>query len=95
MERLPPFEHDVIGDVYDVVDGPQPRSVQTLLHPTGRLANCDAAHHNGYIAAAQVRVGDLHGGRWLRGVLAPGDLRRGRLQVGARDGSQFPCDAEH
>ena len=61
MERLAGLQHDVVGDVDDVINRPHPRGGQALLHPARRGAELHALDHRCDIPKAEVRVGDLHG----------------------------------
>jgi len=59
VQRLAPLEHDIIGNVDDVVDGPHPRQEQTTLHPLRGGANRHAGDEGCAIARTQVGIGDL------------------------------------
>ena len=60
VHGLAVFQHDVVGDVHDVVDGPHPGGPQPLPHPQGRGADLYVPHHPGGVPGAQVRGGGLH-----------------------------------
>ena len=66
MVRLAQLEHHVVRDVDQGVDRPHAQQGQALLHPLRRLADGDAAQHPHDEPSAQVRVGDLDGGRVAR-----------------------------
>ena len=59
VQRLAPFQHDVVGHVDDVVDGPHAGIGEPPLHPARRRADGDVLEQGRRIARRQVRVGDL------------------------------------
>ena len=50
------FQHDVVRDVYDVIDGTHTGGTQTLLHPVGRFLNTQILNNATHIARTQVIV---------------------------------------
>ena len=60
MHGLAVLQHDVVGDIHDVVDGPHAHGPQPLPHPLGGGADPHIAHHPGGIPGAEVRVRGLH-----------------------------------
>ncbi len=73
VERLPGLEHDVVGDVDDVIDGPHAHAAEPILHPERRRADGQAFDDGGGEATAKVRVGD--------GDFDPGGRRRRAFRV--------------
>ena len=61
MHGLAILQHDVVGDVHDVVDGTDAGGAQTVTHPAGRGLDADILGHGGRITGAQVGIADLHG----------------------------------
>ena len=59
VHRLAVLEHDVVGDVNDVVDRAHAGGVQALAHPDGRGFDLDVAHQTRSVARAQVGVAYL------------------------------------
>ena len=47
------LEHDVVGDVDEVVDGPHAGVADALAHPGGRRGDLHVSHHAGGVAAAE------------------------------------------
>ena len=54
VHRLTVFDHHIVRDVHDVVDGADARRAQALAHPLGAGRDPDIAHHAGRIPQAQV-----------------------------------------
>ena len=54
MHRLAVFDHHVVRDVHDVVDGADARRAQALAHPLGAGGDLHIAHHAGRIPQAQI-----------------------------------------
>ena len=76
MHGLAVLQHDIVGNVHDVVDGPHPHGPQTLPHPFGGGADLHVAYHPGGVPGAQLRVGGLYVQQLREDALpAPLDLR--------------------
>ena len=54
------FDHDVVGDIHDVVDGAKARAVQVLAQPQGRGRDAHVFDHARGVARAQVRSLHAH-----------------------------------
>ena len=54
VQRLAELQHDVVGHVHDVADGPHPGAAQALLHPERRRADLQPLDQRGGVARAQV-----------------------------------------
>ena len=59
VEGLTVFQHDIVGDVHDVVDGAQACLFECVLHPTWGLGDLGAVYERGGVAEAEVGVCDL------------------------------------
>ena len=60
MHRLAVLEHNIVGDINDVVDRANAAGVQTLAHPRRRRLDLDILDNAGGVARAQVGVLDGH-----------------------------------
>ena len=60
MHGLAVFQHDVVGDVHDVVDGTDAGVPQPLPQPGGGGLDFHVLHQPGGIPGAQVRVLNLN-----------------------------------
>ena len=60
MHGLAVFQHHIVGDVHNVVDGPHAVGAEPLPQPLGGGADLHIGHHPGGIAVAQRRGGHLH-----------------------------------
>ena len=100
VERVAEFEHHVVRDVDDVVDGALPGGAQPLLHPLRRGPDRHPLDDRGGVARAQVggvdgdRRGVGHVGVAL-GVVAVVRAHGLAGDGGARDGGGFAGDADH
>ena len=98
VQRAAAVEADVVGDVDQRIDRPQPDGFQPLLHPGGRGAVLDAAD----VAAGEARAGIARLGREIEldvdgaivVALDAGDLLL-RLQLAEAGGRQIAGDAAH
>ena len=54
MHRLAVFDHDVVGDINNVVDRTDTGAAQALAHPLGGRRDLDVAHHSRGVAQAQI-----------------------------------------
>ena len=61
MHRLAVLEHNIVGDINDVVDRTNAAGVQTLAHPRRSRLDLDILDNAGGVARAQVGVLDLDG----------------------------------
>ena len=59
VHRLAVLEHDVVGDINDIVDRADAAGVQTLAHPSRGRLDLDVLDNAGGVARAQVGVLDL------------------------------------
>ena len=85
------LQHDVVGDVHDVVDGTHAHGPQPLAHPQGGGADLYVAYHPGGVPGAQVRIGSLHVQQVAEGAgPAALHLRRMEGEGGAEGGGRLP-----
>ena len=61
MHGLAVFQHDVVGDVDQVVDGAHAAVAKALAHPPGAGPHPHVFHHGAAVAVAQVGVFHIHG----------------------------------
>jgi hypothetical protein len=61
VHRLAVLEHDEVGDVDKVVDRPHARGAEPFPHPPRRRGDLDIFDHAGDVAAAELRIPNLHG----------------------------------
>ena len=54
------FQHDVVGDVDNIVDRADACGAQAVTHPAGGGLDLNIFGHGGTVAGAQVRIPDLH-----------------------------------
>ena len=59
VQRLAPFEHDVVGHIDNVADRPHTRVSQPVLHPAWRRAYLHAFQQHGSVPRRQVRILNL------------------------------------
>ena len=60
VHGLAVFQHHVVGDVHDVVDGAHAGGAQPLPHPLGGGADLHVADHPGGVPGAQILGGGFH-----------------------------------
>ena len=60
MHGLTVFQHDVVGDVHDVIDGTHAVGAQAAAQPLGGGGDLYVGNHPGGVAVAQLRCGDVH-----------------------------------
>jgi len=59
VQRLPPLQHHVVGDVHNIGDGTHAGQGQAALQPIGRGADLHVPDQRSSVPPAQVGVGDL------------------------------------
>ena len=94
MQRLPPFQQDVIGGIHNVVDGPHPGQAQAILDPvrTGPYPHAfDEAHSK---ARVQIRFPNDHLGPALNGGSFHGQGQVRVLEGYVQQRGQFPGYAQ-
>ena len=95
MQGLARFEHDVIGDVHDVVDRALAGVLQTSLHPRRGRLDGDVLDQRSRVAGAQVRVGTGHGAVCGGGGKGAGGITGRPAAPGlAGEGGDFPRQAD-
>ena len=91
MHGLAVLQHDIVGDVHDVVDGTHAHAPQALPHPLGGRGDLDIAHHPGRVPGAEVRVGRLYIQQFCqRTRRAALDRRVVEAQGGVEGGGSLP-----
>ena len=60
MHGLAVLQHDVVGDINDVVDGADAVCSQAAAQPLGGGADLDVGDHTGGVTVAQILSGDLN-----------------------------------
>ena len=97
MHRLAVLEHNIVGDINDVVDRTNAAGVQTLAHPRRRRLDLDILDNAGGVARAQVGVLDLDGhilvdvvanALYFRGLDAERTVEGSRSLAGQTDHAQ-------
>ena len=79
VHGLAVFEHDVVGNVNDVVDRAHAAVAQTLAHPRRGRRDLDVAHHARGVARAERRIVDADADVVVDVLAAAGDV--GRVQA--------------
>ena len=98
VHGLAVLQHDVVGDVHDVVDGPHSHGAKPLPHPLGGGGDLHVAHHPGGVPGHQIGGGGLHVQQLgehavrpalhLRGVEGEGLVKGSRRLPGQADDGQ-------
>ena len=60
MHRLAIFQHNIVGNINDVIDGTHTVSAQTLTQPLGRRTDLHICNHTGRVAITQVGCFHFH-----------------------------------
>ena len=91
VHGLAVFQHDIVGDIDDVIDGADTAGTQALLQPAGRGRYLDIADDGRHIALAELGIfhPDLQQVVYIAaGALYHGGMQMQRQAVGC---SGFPC----
>ena len=94
VHRLAVFQHHVVGDVHDVVDGADAGVPQPLPHPGGGGLDLHVLHHPGSVPGAQLAVLDVDVHQFGDGIAAALYLRGVELQGPVKGGAGLPCKAD-
>ena len=94
VHGLAVLQHHVVGDVHDVVDGPDAGVAQPLAHPGGGGLDPDVLHEAGGVAGAEVGVLDVDVHGVCDGAAAAPDLGGVELQGLAEGGAGLPGKAD-
>ena len=95
VHGLAVFQHHVVGDVHDVVDGADAGVPQPLPHPGGGGLDLHVLHHPGSVPGAQLAVLDVDVHQLRNGAAAALYLRGVQLQGTAEGGAGFPGQADN
>ena len=91
MHGLAVFQHDIVGDVHDVVDGPDAGVPQPFPQPCGGGLDLYVLHHPGGVPGAEVAVLNVDVHQLGNGAAAALHLRGVQLQGTAKGGAGLPC----
>ena len=95
VHGLAVFQHHIVGDVHDVVDGADAGVPQPLPHPRGGGLDLHVLHHPGGVPGAQLAVLDVDVHQLGDGIAAALHLRGVQLQGTAKGGAGLPCKADN
>ncbi len=84
VERLPIFQHDIVGDIHHVADGAHAGPKQALLHPQGRRADGHILDHDARVAVAEGWLVDAHSHIGRSGIRCLAQEKRPAAGAGAR-----------
>jgi hypothetical protein len=60
MEGLAELQKDVVGHVHEIGDGPDPRRLETQLHPVRGGTPPHSLHHQPHVPGREAGMGDGH-----------------------------------
>ena len=95
VHGLAVFQHHIVGDVHDVVDGADAGVPQPFPHPRGRGLDLHVLHHPGSVPGAEVAVLNVDVHQLRNGTAAALHLRGVQLQGTAKGGAGLPCKADN
>ena len=82
VHRLTVFQHDIVCDVHDVVNGADAHRAKALAHPLGGGGNLHVAHHARRVARHEVRRRGFHAQKVFKLALrAAAHLRNMQAQL--------------
>ncbi|MPM48654.1 hypothetical protein SDC9_95380 [bioreactor metagenome] len=94
VHGLAVFQHDVVGDIHDVVDGADAGITQPFPHPGGGRLDFHVFHHPGGVPGTKIRILDLNVHQLRDAVAAALDLRGVELEGLAEGGGGLPGEAD-
>ena len=95
VHGLAVFQHHIVGDVHDVVDGADAGVPQPFPHPRGGGLDLHVLHHPGSVPGAQLAVLDVDVHQLSNGAAAALHFRGVQLQGTAEGGAGLPCKADN
>ena len=95
VHGLAVFQHHIVGDVHDVVDGADAGVPQPFPHPRGRGLDLHVFHHPGSVPGAEVAVLNVDVHQLRNGAAAALHFRGVQLQGTAKGGAGLPCKADN
>ena len=94
VHGLAVFQHHIVGDVHDVVDGADTGVPQPFPHPRGRGLDLHVLHHPGGVPGAEIAVLNVDVHQLRDGAAAALHFRGVQLQGTAKGGAGLPCKAD-
>ena len=95
VHGLTVLQHNIIGNIHDVIDGTDTVCSQTLTHPLGRGANLYICDHTGGIAVAQSLSRHFHIQMVIdRAGIATLDNRLVMLHLHTKSSRRLPCQTD-
>ena len=95
VHGLAVFQHHIVGDVHDVVDGADAGVPQPFPHPRGRGLDLHVLYHPGGVPGAEVAVLDVDVHQFRNGAAAALHLRGVQLQGPVKGGAGLPGQADN
>ena len=95
VHGLAVFQHHVVGDVHDVVDGADAGVPQPFPHPRGGGLDLHVLHHPGGVPGAEIAVLNVDVHQLRNGAAAALHFRGVQLQGTAEGGAGLPCKADN
>ena len=95
VHGLAVFQHHIVGDVHDVVDGADAGVPQPFPHPRGRGLDLHVLHHPGGVPGAEIAVLNVDVHQLRNGAAAALHFRGVQLQGTAEGGAGLPCEADN
>ena len=95
VHGLAVFQHHIVGDVHDVVDGADAGVPQPFPHPRGRGLDLHVLHHPGGVPGAEIAVLNVDVHQLRNGAAAALHFRGVQLQGTAKGGAGLPCKADN
>ena len=80
MHGLTIFQHHIVGDVHQVVDGTHAAGTETFPHPAGRRTDLHVLYHAGNIARAELCIFHCHSQAVAQLVLGTVEFRCFQIQ---------------
>lgn len=94
VEWLSAFEHDVVGDIDDVINGVDADGGESIAEPCGAGADADSANKSGVVFGAEVFAVDVDGDGGSGGLGRFGDGGSGDPQGLLKEDGDFARDAD-
>ena len=95
VHGLAVFQHHIVGDVHDVVDGADAGVPQPFPHPRGGGLDLHVLHHPGGVPGAEIAVLNVDVHQLRNGAAAALHFRGVQLQGTAKGGAGLPCKADN
>ena len=95
VHRLTIFQHDIVGDVHQIIDRTHAAGTKPFPHPAGRRTDLDILHHAGNVPRTECSIFNRHRQAVAKLVCGAVEFRCFQVHGLAESHGSFSCQTNH